>query len=475
LARAHLSLLSRDEAKRIHEASLRVLEEVGVKILSPSVRNMLQEHGAEVDGEIVKIPSSMVEEALKTVSRSMVLAARDPKLDLKLPNEGDHPYAATNGVVGKMYDLDTGEARETRLSDLRDFAVLCDYLDDIDFFWPILFPTDVPSQIQNVRGLATVFENFRKHVQWQALNAKEAKWIARMASIIVGGEEKLKERSAVSIIGCTISPLTFEAGMAEAFVELAKAWIPVMPFPMPLEGMTGPATIAGTLTIANSENLATLVMVQCANPGAPMIYCAECAPIEPYTGKICYEAVETPLLATGVADMARFYGLPCYSLAAGMDVRPRDWDDLLIRAAKMALTQLMHPDITAGLGTLDEAEYVALEQLLLDVEAWRIAKAYLRSFEVSGETIGLEAIKQAGPGGSFLSLKHTLKHFEREVWIQYKPKILRYPFRGSITDEARKRVKEILGTHRPEPLEEEVKKELEKCLEEAEKDLKKGD
>ena len=476
MAQADLSVLSRDEVKFIHEASLKVLEEVGVKVLSPSVRSLLEEHGAEVEGEIVKIPSSMVEEALKTVPKEVTLAARDPKWDLKLPVERDYPYTTLVGISGKVYDLETGEKREATLEDLRRFAVLADYFDEVDFMWPTVMAADVPTNIRAVQSYVTVLKNNRKHAQWDAFNAEEARWIIKIASAVVGGEDKLKDRPIVSVAGCPVCPLVFEAGIIEAFVEFAKAGLPVMPFSMPLMGLTCPATLAGFLTIGNCENLATLVMVQCANPGAPMIYCIEGTPMNPYTGKIWYEAIESSLLNVAGIQMARFYGLPCYSsLEVALGMRPRNWDDVLMRAAKMALGQMAYGDIAAGLGSLEEAEYVALDQFILDVEAWRIAKAYLRSFEVSEETIGLEAIKQAGPGGSFLSLKHTLKHFEREVWTQYKPKILRYPFRGSITDEARKRVKEILSTHRPEPLEEDVKKELEKCLEEAEKDLKKGD
>jgi len=205
-----------------------------------------------------------------------------------------------------------------------------------------------------------------------------------------------------------------------------------------------------------------------------MIYCIEGTPMHPQTGKICYEAIETPLLNVAGIQMARFYGLPCYSLGAALEGRPRDWDDLLVRAVRMALGQLAHGDITAGFGSLEEAEYAALDQVVLDIEAWRVARAYLRSFDMSEEALGLEAIKQAGPGGSFLHLKHTLKYFGIEVFTEYKPKILAYPFRGSIIDEARRKAKEVLATHKPTPLESDVEKEVDKLFEEAKKHLLKN-
>jgi len=474
MARAELTVLSKDELEMIHEASLRVLEEVGVKVLSSSVRTMLAEHGAEVEGEVVKIPPSMVEEALKTVPKEVTLAARDPKWDLKIPVERDYPYTTIVGVSGKVYDLETGEKREATLEDLRSFAVLADYFDDVDFMWPVVMAADVPTNLRAVQSYVTALKNNRKHAQWDVFNAKEARWIIKIASAVIGGEDKLKDRPIVSVAGCPICPLVFEAGITEAFIEFAKAGLPVMPFSMPLMGMTCPATLAGFLTIGNCENLATLVMIQCANPGTPMIYCIEGAPMNPYTGKIWYEAVETPLLNAAGIQMARFYGLPCYSLGAALEGRPRDWDALLIRAAKMALGQMAHGDITAGFGSLEEAEYAALDQFILDVEAWRIARAYLRSFDVSEEALGLEAIKKAKPGGSFLTLKHTLKYFETEVFTEYKPKILAYPFRGSIIDEARRKAREILETHEPSSLEEDVEREVDRLLEEARRDLLKG-
>jgi len=473
MARARLSVLSKDEVELIHEASLTVLEEVGVKVLSPSVRELLRDHGADVDGKVVRIPSSMVEEALNKTPKKVTLAAVDPKWDLKLPTEHSAPYASLTCTVGEVYDLNVGEKRDATLEDLRRFAVLVDYFDDIAYMDTVLTPTDVPTSLRTVYGYVTSLKNTRKHIQWDVLNAEEARWVIKIASAVVGDEEKLRHRPIVSTSGCPICPLVFEAGVIEGLVEFAKAGLPVMPFSMPLMGLSTPATLAGAVTIGNCENLATLVIVECANPGTPLIYCTEGAPIEPYTGKIWYEAVETALLNAACIQMAKFYGLPCYSLGAALEGRPRDWDDLLVRAARMALGQLAHGDITEGFGSMEGAEYAALDQVVLDVEAWRIVKAYLRSFEVSEETLGLEEIKKAGPGGSFLALKHTLRHFGREVFTEYRPKVLDYPFKGSIVDAARKKAVEILETYRPEPLEEDVEREVDRLLKEAEKDLKK--
>ncbi|UCE15507.1 MAG: trimethylamine methyltransferase family protein, partial [Candidatus Bathyarchaeota archaeon] len=186
MAYGRLVLLSDNEIASVHETSLKILEEIGIKVLSKKVQSLLAENGAEVDAarSIVKIPNSLVEEAIKKAPKDMILCGRDPKFNLKLPVK-DFPFVATSGFSVFMRDFETGEKRMTKSSDLKDFAVLSDYLPQVDFFWPIVTPTELPPPIQTIHGLAIAFENTEKHVQYQALNEKEAKWQIKLAATIV--------------------------------------------------------------------------------------------------------------------------------------------------------------------------------------------------------------------------------------------------------------------------------------------------
>ena len=453
LAFGHLIFLSDDEIASVHETSLKILQQIGIKVLSKKVQSLLVENGAKVDvaSSIVKIPSSLVEEAIKKAPKEMVLCGRNPKFDLKLPAK-DFPFVATSGFSVFMRDFETGEKRMTKSSDLIDFAILSDYLNQVDFFWPIVTPTELPPPVQTVHGLAISFENTEKHVQYQALSEKEAKWQIKLASTVVGDEEKLKKRPIFSSVNCPVSPLLFEEGSSEAMVELAKAGIPVLPMSMALCGSTAPATIAGTLTIINAENLAAIVILQCANSGAPVIYCAESTSADMRTGEINYEAPEFPLIAAGATQMARLYKLPCYTTPIGV------------------LTQMGRGDISADFGSLENAESAALEQVILDVEAWEQAKAYLRRFKVDEETLGLDAISKVGPGGNFLGLKHTLEHFQKEIWLKKETAILSSAD-GSIVERAKEKVRQILSSHVPSQLDEEVKREINQILRDCEKDM----
>ena len=169
MASGRLVLLSDDEIAHIYETSLKILQEIGIKILSKKVQSLLAESGAEVDSahSIAKIPSSLVEEAAKKVSEEIVLRGRDPKFDLRLPAK-DFPFVGLNGCSAFIRDFETGEKRRAKASDSKDFAILSDYLNGVDFFWPIVWAADMPTAVQTIRGLAVAFNNIRKHVQWQA-------------------------------------------------------------------------------------------------------------------------------------------------------------------------------------------------------------------------------------------------------------------------------------------------------------------
>jgi len=472
MALGYLTFLSKDEVARIHEKSLKVMQEVGLRIYSKKVQDLLAKEGSEVDASsnLVKIPASLVGEAIKKAPKKITLYGREPKYNIELPCEG-FPFATLSGFAVFMRDMQTGEKRSTTSSDLHDFAVLGDYLDAVDFFWPIVTPTEVPPPVQMVQGLAVSFENTGKHVQYQALSEQQAKWQIKLASAIVGDEEALRRKPIFSSVQCSVSPLQFERESSEAMVELARAGVPISPMSMALGGLTAPATLAGTLVVINAENLGALTIAECANSGAPLIYCAESTPANMWSGEINYQAPEIPFISAGCAQMARFYGLPCQVAQMGMDETPPDLESLGKFAAAFALNNMCRTDITGGFGSLEAADSAALEQVILDVEAWECARAFLRSFEVNEDTLALDVIREVGPGGNYLVMKHTLEHFRRELWLR-KPSdtaLIDKSSRGSLVDKAKAKVKEILSAHKPPQIEAAVRKEMKRVVEDCKK------
>ena len=471
--RAVLTFLSDSEVEQIHEASLRILKETGVKVLSGKVRKLLAENGAEIDGDIVKIPKPMVEEAVKRAPREITLGARDPKCDLKIPPE-EFPFIAPSGFSPFVTtNLGTRERRQSTSSDLREFAIVGDYLDTLDYFWPIVIPNDQPPPLQELHAAAIALRNNRKHIQCSCVTEKTAQWQIRLASAIVGGEAELRKRPIFSTINCVVAPLIFEKDSSEAMVVLARAGIPVAPMTMVLGGTTAPVTLAGTLAVANAEELAALVIVEYANPGAPLIYTSEAAPADMKTGEINYKAPEYPLLSVGAAQMTRFYEVPSLVADISLEEVVSDIPSFERNLLKVAMAFMSRTDLSAWLGSCDRALSASLDQLILDAEVCEHAKAYLRQFEINNDTLAIDVIHEVGPGGHFLDKTHTLKHFKREIWSRQLSDtfILDPATKGSYIEKAKAKVKKILSVHTPLPLKENVNKEIQQILKDAENDI----
>lgn len=470
--KAVLNFLTDSEIEDIHKASLRILEKTGVKIHSEAVRKLLASNGAKVKSKVIRIPPSLVEKAIKKAPRNIPLSAREPKFDLTIPS-GTFPFISPVGFPSLVEDFDTGKNRKSLSSDLKDFALISDYLDTVDYFWPVVMPGDKLPALQEFYSLLISLQTTGKHIQCSCVSEKTAKWAIELASIIVGGKQKLKQRPIFSTINCTISPLTFEKGSSEAMVVLARAGIPVAPMSMVLAGSSGPTTLAGTLALANAEELASLVILECASSGAPMIYTTEISSADMKNAAINYQAPEYPLLCAGCAQMARFYKLPNLTANVPVETPPSDLLSLERNVLKTAMLLLTRTDLSTWLGGRDAAKSASLVQVILDAEAYEHAKAYLRRFELNEDTLALGVIDKVGQMGHFLKEKHTMEHFHRELWLKELAStfILDLGKADSFLESAKAKAKEILSTHRAPVISEDKHSEMEQIVQAAEKDI----
>ena len=295
MARSSINLLSRDEIEDIHNASLEILENPGLEILSKRALDILKEAGGNVDYEKNRatIPRDLVKEALEMAPKTLTYGARNPKNSFLLDKRETH--FTTNGYAVFIRDLETGKRRYSTQGDLARWAVLADYLDTVHVIWPSLNPTDVPEHMQRLSALFTCLSNSEKHVEHFAENAREAQYEIEIAVAIAGGKEELKKKPNISAVQCPIAPLRFDKGLTDAVIEFAKAGVPVVSLSMPLTGLTGPVTLAGSLVVNNAEVLGNIVMSEFAAPSAPVIYAGSPGSIDFKTGAYV-EAPENTLL-----------------------------------------------------------------------------------------------------------------------------------------------------------------------------------
>lgn len=473
MAVAQISILSRNDMELVHEKTLKVLEETGVLVLSQKALAVLEDGGARIDRKAMRawIPEDLVKETVKKLPKRITLSARNPKQDMTAPKAGP-PFMATNGTAIYMTDIRTGERRPTTGKDLRDFMILCDAMDPLDYVWPIVTAHDAPDSSHALSELAISLQSTTKHVQGEAMSGVEARAEIEVAAAIVGGEDKLAKRPIFSVIQCPICPLEFETGSVEAVMEFAKVGIPVVSMSMALCGLTSPVTLAGSIAIVNAENLASFAISQMTKAGAPVVYSSESAAPDMRTGEIHYGSVEETLLASAAGQMAKYYGAP--SMVGGFSVGMSgespgincDPGELIFTT----LTALTNTDFASGIGGLDQAKGAAVEQIVIDCDLWEIARELRKEVALTDDRFVTDLIKSVGPGGTFLKVAHTARNMRKELFIPTAEKaelLSLYRLdkdRTEVVAKARERAKRIISEHVPEQVDSDTKAEIDRIL-----------
>jgi len=458
LAAARLNFLSSDEEALIHDKSLEALSDIGVLVRSESVLSLLLESGVRVDQkrQIAKIPEGTVKEALRKASKEFTLHARNRANDVRLPTDG-LPHLTTDGLTLYIKDLETGKSRNATRVDLANAARLADALDAVDFFWPIVTVSDVPPASHNLHELWTGLQNCELHVQGDCTSALDAKKMIELGSLVAGGRDELRKKPIFSSATNPISPLSFDKGAVEAQVEFARAGIPILCHSMSMSGMSAPVTMAGTIVNLNAENLASIVISQCASPGAPHIYGSCSMPADMRTGEINMSAPEGLLLSAAAGQMARRYGRPCMVSNWGMGRNGPGIKVSFSEAFAYASSVFASSDLVSGIGGLDCSKGCSLEQIVLDAYVWDNFRSFLRTFRIDKETIALDVIRDVGHGNSFISHPHTAKNFRRELHFWDEKKLaMEATLSDRMLPEARDVARRLLKEHEVTPLDKNV-------------------
>ena len=455
MARVRTFFLDQREIDLIHAQSIESLQDFGIKVHSKPVLEILEKSGASVDytAMVALIPENMVNQALESVQKEFSLCARDPKRDLKIPTE-TFPWVTTSGLAVFFNDYEAGEYRYSTREDIAAFSRLGDAVDSLDFLWTALTATDVTPLAHGPHELWVTMQNSTKHVQGvTAQSAEDAKVQIELAALIAGGREELKNRPLFSVIACPLAPLTYEKGSIEAQVELAKAGIPVASMSMSIGGMNAPLPVAGMLVNANTENLGSIVISQMAAPGAPHIYCSESAPMDMATGGVNYDSADKSFVSIGLKQMAERYNLPALVADCGWGGEIEGGISGVMTPTTQLLGIMGGSDLITGMGSVDAAKGISLEQLIVDSYMWDCSREYLHEVEISEEKMGLEALKEVGHGHDFLMHPHTIKYLRGELtfWDRDKLDLLNMD-KEEVPAEANRIVKRLLDEHQVEPI-----------------------
>jgi trimethylamine--corrinoid protein Co-methyltransferase len=465
--RTYIQVLSEAECHRVHEDSLKILAETGVRMETRRGRNILRQAGAQVDENtfIVRFPRALVEEALRLAPKDFILGARRPEWDLKM-NSGNCSLVA-DGEALSVIDRRTGERRGVTFEDWLEATRLIDAMDELGVFWSMVRrgnPDRTSGEM--VRYLCDIYRNFSKHVQDSLGETWAAPWLLEILQVIFGDKETVRRRHPFSFLFCPQSPLIIDEYYTEAYLELLGWDIPVAVMPMPLMGGTSPGSLISTVVQGNCEVLAALCLVQAGEPGAPVIYAPVLATMNPRTGQYSGGAIELGLMSVAATQMGRYYGLPVEASGGGTDQFVPGIQAGYERAMNALLPTLAWPDILVGPGLLGGSMVLSLEQLVIDVEMFRMSVRAREGISGCEERWLTDVIQEAGPGGNFIGQRSTMEGIRAGEWylneLGVHEPIGYWEQAGmpSVLDQAKQRVEEILATHQALPLDEHVEKEL---------------
>jgi trimethylamine--corrinoid protein Co-methyltransferase len=410
---AFAELLTREQVERVHEASLEILQEVGLLVRYAPARELFGKHGCEVDSETnrVKFPRSVVEKYIKVFPPTFTFHARDPKYDKTIPD--DSPVIVTGSSAPDILDPVTGAERRAVISDIVMIAHLIQELPAYDMFSVSVLADDAPDNQFTLARLYPAMKYCSKPIRITSKDLPDARDILQLGYLIAGSEDAYREHPFITHHYCpVVSPLTMDHLSTEAVMFFAEQGLPVYPTIVPNAGLTSPMSLAGTLAQGNAEFLAAAVLMQMMREGTQLIYATLPTVADMRTGAYASGGIECGMLHMAHAQMAHFYNVPCGGYIGLTNAKVNDAQSgyetgLSTMAGLLAGMDMMNMGgLVEALKTFDFAKAV------IDDEIAQMLKRAKRGLEFSEENLAIDVIKKIGPGGSFIVEPHTIKRMK---------------------------------------------------------------
>lgn len=461
-----IQLLSDSQKEEIHSSTLEVLRRTGVDVLVEEVRELCKKAGCWVDGARVRIPSHLIEWALRSAPTRVVLCDRDGNTAMEL--EGRRGYYGTGSDTPFVLDAYSGERREAVQEDISNVAKLVDALPNIDFLMCMGIASDVNKKISDLYHFREMVCSTVKPIIFTAWNRGNLEAIVEMAEVVAGGAEALQRNPFMALYSEPISPLTHAEDSCEKLLFICKKRLPVVYTPGMMIGATAPVTLAGAIVQANAEQLSGLLLTQLIQEGAPMIGAGGILFMDMSQGLISYAAPEFMLAMTAFSEMCHYYKLPIFSFSGCSDSKIFDQQAAAEGAMWMLITALGGGNLIHDVGYVESGMTASYSQIVAMDEIAGFVKRFIRGIELDTQSQAVEVINDVGPGGHYIDHEHTYNNF-RKNWV---PKLLdrssrdNWEIAGSLTlgDRAAIKVREILESHQPKPLSKEIIRTLDRVI-----------
>lgn len=458
--RSNFPRLTEEQARRMHEACLEILERVGVRLYLDEAVELLRKAGARADGNLVRVSSNLVEKALQTVPRQVTLYDRTGRP--VMPVGGYRCFYGPGSDCLNIIDHRTGERRKPVVKDIEEGAVLCDFLPHIDYVMSMVLPSDVDGTIADRYQMEAMLSSTTKPIIYVTYDAAGCRDAVEMAEAVMGGSEALQKTPLIACYINAVSGLRHNKEALEKLLFLAGKNLPSLYIPSSTAAVTSPVTPAGSVVLDFAGVLVGLVLSQLKREGAPVVIPGMPAggTLDMKTFVLSYAEPERTLTTT----LAHYYGLPMFAIAGASESKAVDGQAASEAALTLAVETLAGSNIIHDLGYLESGLTFSFAQLVLCDEIVGWLKAFDKGYEVNDETLALGVIAETGPDGDFLNTEHTLNHF-RERWYptlfeRWNYDTWRKKGGKSCAERAAETVSRILAEHHPGPLPADVRDKL---------------
>ena len=467
-------LLTEEQIKQIHLASLEILSTIGVKVSHEEGIHLLERNGCILgENQRVYIPNWLVEECVQSAPSLIILYDRNGVEAMRLG--GRNLYYGLGTDLIRTIDLNTDKLRLSVLQDVKNAAIVADYCQNVDFIASFALPSDVPTNLMYVYCVKAMIESSIKPIFFTSAGKEDLEYIIEMAESIRGGESKLKAKPYLIHYSEPTAPLSHSYGAVSKLFLCAEKGIPICYTPGDLLGGTTPVTLAGGIVQANAEALSGIVLHQLKKKGAPIISGFGVVPLDMKSAIFSYGAPEMKLTNSAFADLFHHYNIPMWS-TVGSDSHCLDQQSAMEHAFATLLASLDGANLIHDIGYLGQGLVGNPVSIVMCDEIISFVKRLIKGFEINRETLAIDVIREIGPDREFLSHEHTLKHFKQEQW---RPLFLNRDVpetwikKGSLTygERVKAQTLKILDIYKPESLKESIQLKLNEILEDAEPKL----
>lgn len=411
------TVLTPEQVVRVHQASLEILEKVGLLVRNPQARQIFARHGCGVDEatQIVRLPRQVVEDFRSSIPPTFTFYARDPKYDKTLP--GDAPVMVTGSSAPNIIDPLTGYERRATSEDLARIAHLVNALPGHDVFSISTLAEDAPPGLFSITRFYTSLKNTVKPVRGSG-PPEDFEKILQLVFAIAGSEAAYRQHPFLTHHYCpVVSPLTMDFDSTAGLIYYTERDLPCYPTIVPNAGLTSPLTLAGTLAQGNAEFLAAAVLEQMVRRGKPTIYATLPTVGDMRTGAYAPGAIETGILFIAFAQMALYYNIPNGGYIGLTNAKVNDAQSGYETGMSAVAGLLGGVQMFNLTGLLDSLMAFDFAKAVIDDEISLMLKRIRRGMEFSEENLALDLIAEVGPAGMFMDHAHTLERMKTTAFL----------------------------------------------------------